>query len=46
MTALCKCDESDESHEHCSQCDCILRWNEGDVCCWCYDNVDEVINVY
>lgn len=24
-----------EEHDYCSQCDCILRWDEGDICCSC-----------
>jgi len=36
MRVLCNCDEGQEEHEHCKDCDCILNWNESEnYCCWC-----------
>ena len=36
MSELCNCDEGQEEHEHCQDCDCILKCNESEkYCCWC-----------
>jgi hypothetical protein len=24
-----------EDYDYCPQCECILRYDEGDICCWC-----------
>ena len=36
MSKICNCDEGQEEHEHCKDCDCILNWNESEFYCrWC-----------
>ena len=36
MSELCNCDEGQEEHDHCKDCDCILKCNESEnYCCWC-----------
>ena len=36
MAELCNCDEGQEEHEHCKDCDGILKYNESEnYCCWC-----------
>ncbi len=26
-----------EEYDYCDRCDCILRYDEGDICCSCED---------
>jgi hypothetical protein len=36
MSKICNCDEGQEEHEHCKDCDCILKCHESEnYCCWC-----------
>ena len=36
MSELCDCDEGQEEHDHCKDCDCILNCNESEFYCrWC-----------
>ena len=33
-------DDADD-HDYCVKCDCILRHDEGDICCWCEERLDK-----
>jgi len=36
MSDICNCDEAQEEHEHCVECDCILTSQESETLCrWC-----------
>ena len=36
MSDICNCDEAQEEHEHCVECDCILTSHESETLCrWC-----------
>ena len=39
MDKSCICNEGDEQHHHCSDCDCILTGYEINICCWCEDRL-------
>ena len=30
-----------EEHDYCQRCDCILRYDEGDICCSCEELIEE-----
>ena len=36
----CTCDEAEDSHDHCLECDCILTWMEGDICFSCEESIE------
>jgi hypothetical protein len=33
--------DSDFVTEYCQRCDCILRYDEGDICCWCLERIQK-----
>ena len=33
MADVCNCGEAQEEHEHCVECDCVLRWDESENHC-------------
>lgn len=35
MLEPCDCDDADETHEHCSSCDCVMRRDERYLCKTC-----------
>ena len=44
MSEVCHCDISEDAHEHCKGCDCILSstWDSSeDYCCWCVELMKE-----
>ena len=47
MSKICNCDEGQEEHEHCKDCDCILKCNESEnYCCWCEERRSMEVTVY
>ncbi len=40
----CGCAEAEETHEHCPECDCVLTWREGAICCWCEERIEKENN--
>ena len=41
-SAQCNCTETEEPHDHCVGCDCILRWDESEnYCQWCEERMEK-----
>ena len=33
-------DEGEDLHDYCLECECILTWREGNICCWCEERIE------
>ena len=40
MAEQCNCEEAEETHEHCTECEAVLNWHESEnLCMWCEERI-------
>lgn len=40
MAEKCNCDITEETHEHCTECEAVLCWHESkNLCMWCEERI-------
>jgi len=45
MSELCNCDVAEDTHEHCIECENVLKCNESEnLCRWCEERIADEAN--
>ena len=45
MSELCNCDAAEDTHEHCIDCESVLKCNESEnLCRWCEERIADEAN--